>query len=204
MNERPALRSAQAPLDVRVLAAAKLPSGSRPIAHLQPGTTLPKMRTWMSLFVSATLAGCQAPTLSSERQGEGATSQPNQKPRVERPHAQQVSSLAGEWRVAAIDGLSLDQPVGLALRGTETEIWWDPRCAGLARRYRIEGSKVSFNSIEPPRQVREPTRPVCTIGLPPKLGQVFDALDGASSVSRTESNGILIAGAKHSVLLFSQ
>jgi hypothetical protein len=120
------------------------------------------------------------------------------------PHAPLVSSLAGEWRVAGIDGQSLDQPIGLALRGTENEFWWNPRCAGMARRYRIEGSNIFFNSTEPPRKAGQPGPPVCAIGLPPQLKQVFDALDGARNIWRTENNGILIAGAKHSVLLFSQ
>jgi hypothetical protein len=162
------------------------------------------MKTWTPLLLLATMACCQALPLTSEREGEGATSQPAQQPAVETPYARQVSSLAGEWRVAGIDDLSVDQPIGLALRGTDSEIWWEPRCAGMARNYRIWGSRISFSSTEPPRQAGQPTPPVCAIGLPAKLGQVFDVLDKASSISRTANNGILIAGAEHSVLLFSQ
>lgn len=157
----------------------------------------------MPLLASVTLACCQGPPLPS-RSANGAKSQPDQGSFSATRHTEQVGSLAGEWRVGGVDGISIDQPIGLVLSGTESEIWWNPRCAGLARRYRIEGSKIFFSSAEPARQVGEPTRPVCAIGLPPKLGLVFNALDGAKTISRTESNGILIAGAKHKVLLFSQ
>ena len=44
-----------------------------------------------------------------------------------------IETLEGEWRVAGIDGQSLDQPVGLALSASAQEIWWDPRCAGFVR-----------------------------------------------------------------------
>jgi len=39
--------------------------------------------------------------------------------------------------VAAIDGRSLDEPVGFAISGGEASVWWEPACAGVARRYRI-------------------------------------------------------------------
>ena len=46
-------------------------------------------------------------------------------------------------RVAGIDGRSFDEPYGLALSGSETELWWEPRCAGQARSYlRPPGSRV--------------------------------------------------------------
>jgi hypothetical protein len=40
--------------------------------------------------------------------------------------------------------------------------------------------------------------------LPPRLADVMRALDAASTVGRTSSNGIEISGRGHSVLLFSQ
>ena len=120
--------------------------------------------------------------------------------------SQQVSTLEGEWRVAGIDGQPLDQPVGLALSASAQEIWWNPRCAGYVRSYRIEGGKFSTGPHLGfvPRKPGEPTPPVCTIAPPPRIGDVFRALTEATMITRTPQNGIEISGGGHSVLLFSQ
>jgi len=117
-----------------------------------------------------------------------------------------IQTLEGEWRVAGIDGHSLDQPVGLALSASAQEIWWDPRCAGYVRSYRIEGSKFTTGPHIGfvPRKHGEPTPPVCTIAPPPRIGEVFRALTEATTIARTPQNGIEISGGEHSVLLFSQ
>ena len=130
-------------------------------------------------------------------------------PRPEAPAAAEpapVQTLEGEWRVAGIDGQPLDQPVGLALSASAQEIWWDPRCAGYVRSYRIEGSKFTTGSHIGfvPRKPGEPTPPVCTIAPPPRIGDVFRALTEATKIARTPQNGIEISGGGHSVLLFSQ
>lgn len=109
-----------------------------------------------------------------------------------------VGSLAGAWRVAGIDGESFDEPYGLALTGNQTELWWEPRCAGMARSYTIIGRSVSFAATG------SPSSAVCDIGLPPRLNDVFRALDAANTVVRTPANGIEISGGGHSVTLFSQ
>lgn len=114
-----------------------------------------------------------------------------------------VNSLAGEWRVAGIDGLSLDEPVGLSLTGTDQQLWWEPRCAGMARTYRIEGRRVTFGPTET-RTPGSPPPPVCAIAVGPRVHEVFRALDGAVSIVRTENNGVLISGPDHSVILFTQ
>lgn len=136
------------------------------------------------------------------------TSPPGEAPRPATPPATsepaQVSSLAGEWRVAGIDGRSFDEPIGLSLTGDEQQLWWPPRCAGVARTYRIEGSRITFGSTQPPGPAGAPTPPVCAIGLPPRLDEVARALDDAVSVSRTSGNGVLISGPSHSLTLFSQ
>jgi hypothetical protein len=115
-----------------------------------------------------------------------------------------VTSLAGAWRVAGIDGGSFNESYGLALRGDADKLWWEPRCAGMARGYRIAGRTISFPSLRPPLPPGSPPPPVCAIGLPPRLGDVFRALDAATSVERTPQNGILISGGGHSLTLFSQ
>lgn len=106
--------------------------------------------------------------------------------------------------MAAIDGKSLNQSYGLALSANAQEIWWEPRCAGVARTYRISGAGIAFG---PPAGAPPPggmPRPVCTIGLPPEVRDVTRALDAATSIARTRENGVLISGGGRSLLLFSQ
>lgn len=122
------------------------------------------------------------------------------------PSLTPVDSLAGEWRVAGIDGQSLDEPYGIALRGNDRELWWEPRCAGMARRYRLAGTAIAFAPVEPegqPLPSGSPPPP-CAIGLPPRVADVMRALDAASSAGRTPANGVHIAGGGRSVTLFSQ
>lgn len=161
------------------------------------------MNSWSSLLVFASLTSCQEPQPSFQHDRK-TIPQPQDEVALEKRHAKKVSDLTGEWRVASVNGVSLASSTSLALRGTENELWWEPRCAGMARRYQMNEFNISFSSTEPPRHVNQPTRLICTIGLPPKLSQVFEALDGANRISRTPSNAILIHGAGHSVLLHKQ
>jgi hypothetical protein len=147
----------------------------------------------------ALLAACQQPI----QPNTGRDAPP---PASSSPTAGSVAviNLAGEWRVAGIDGRSLDEPIGLSLAGNEHQLWWQPRCAGMARAYRMDGQAITFGSTEPPRRAGAPPPTVCDIGLPPRLDEVFRALDDAQSVARSPSNGVLISGPSHSVLLFAQ
>ena len=86
-------------------------------------------------------------------------------------------SLQGDWRVAGLDGTNFDEPVGIALKGDSGSIWWEPRCAGMARGYQVTGRTIKFRSLGPPRSPGSLTPPVCAIGLPPRLNEVFAAVD---------------------------
>ncbi len=117
-----------------------------------------------------------------------------------------IETLAGEWRVAGIDGEPFDQPYGLALSADGEEIWWEPRCANFAFSYRIEGIRITTGADRPSNPVEPgaPPPPVCTVGIPPRLNEVARALDLADTVGRLPSNGVWIAGGGHSITLFSQ
>ena len=129
---------------------------------------------------------------------EGATTAPPQ------PVAARVISLAGDWRVAGIDGREFNESYGLALKGGRERLWWEPLCALQARRYRIEGAEVRFTSAFPPPGRGDPPPLICLIAPPARLTDVMRALDAAQTIERTPQNGILIAGGGHSLLLFSQ
>jgi hypothetical protein len=161
------------------------------------------MRTRLLVLVLVAIGSCQAPVSTKPTKAEHTSYQPTEEPREKIEGAAEVGSFAGEWRVAGVDGRSLDESTGLALRANDQEMWWEPRCAGMARRYRIDGQRVSFTSAGPPRAKGAATPPVCAIGLPPKLKEVFEALDDAATVDRTPNNGLRFASQSHSVTLFS-
>lgn len=116
------------------------------------------------------------------------------------------TSLAGEWRVAGIDGADFNEAYGLALSADAREIWWTPRCAGFVRSYAIQDGVIRLRaaSAQPTAQPGTTPPPVCAIAPPARLPEVFRALEAADRIVRTPSNGIEISGGGHSVLLFSQ
>ena len=164
-----------------------------------------------ALLTALLLAGCEArdeapaaesPAPSRAEETTASTPAPGAAPAPETL----VDSLAGEWRVAGIDGVALDEPVGIALSGDGDELWWEPRCAGLVRSYRISGPSIAFgpagDAAALPRGAPPP--PVCAIAVPPRITDLTRAIDSAETVGRTPANGIMIEGGGHSVLLFSQ
>lgn len=162
------------------------------------------------LLVLACLAGCSGPTPEADGTGgtetgaETATSIAKPAPVPTQPAP---TTLTGEWRVAGIDGKDFNENYGLALSASEREIWWAPRCAGIVRSYTIDGASIRFTlpaGSDTASAPGAPPPPVCANGLPPRLNEVIRALDAASTITRTPSNGIQISGGGHSVLLFSQ
>ena len=105
--------------------------------------------------------------------------------------------IAGEWRVAGVDGKPFERPYGLALSATSGHIWWEPGCAGQGRRFTISGTAFRADRPSPPGEV-------CDIAVPPELEQIWDVLVVADTIARTPQNGVLIEGGGRSVLLFSQ
>lgn len=140
------------------------------------------------------LAACspQAPTPQSD-------TQPPNKPAIA-PSQQALPAveLAGEWRVAGIDGVPLDANYGIALSANDTRIWWEPQCAGQLREYRISGA--SFTALASDSGTQE----VCEIGYPEELETIWSALDAADTIERTPENGVLISGNGRNLLIFSQ
>ena len=162
------------------------------------------MRITLLLLTSLALAACQLTAPVKADDAAPARSAPTAPPQKADPQPPGVATLEGYWRVAGIDGTSLDEPVAIALTASDRQIWWEPRCAGMARNYRIEGATIRIASTLPARAPGEPTPPVCAIGLPPRLGDVFRALDEATGIVRLPSNGIRIAGPTHDLTIFAQ
>ena len=154
------------------------------------------MRAGLLLLAVLALGACQGQAPEERAPDRVVANQPN------------AVDLAGEWRVAGIDGQDFNEPYGLALSADGKEIWWEPRCAGVGRGYTMDGNAIRFGWAASrgaePKPGPEHAPPVCAIGLPERLADVVRALDSAERIARTPSNGIAISGGGHSLLLFSQ
>lgn len=126
------------------------------------------------------------------------------------PVAEEID-LVGEWRVAGIDGAAVDLPAALTVSGGPQILDWEPACAQLMHRYRIDGARfsavrirqfVTEEAMQSPGAV--PSRPPCAIGLPPGVEDAMLAVEMADKIERTAENGIRISGRTRSVTLFSQ
>jgi hypothetical protein len=160
------------------------------------------MRNLPLALVALVLASCQPTDSAPPRPAD--TGEPAAPSPAPSPAAARVASLAGDWRVAGIDGADFNEPYGLALKGDDERLWWEPLCARQGRRYRIGGGAIAFSALAPPPRAGGTPAPVCLIAPPARLADVMRALDAARTVERTPQNGILIAGGGHSLLLFSQ
>jgi hypothetical protein len=125
---------------------------------------------------------------------------PHEAPPLAAVEGQAVTTLAGEWRVAGIDGKPFDESYGLALSADDSKIWWAPPCAGYERSYDLDGTRARFSDLHK----EGAPRIVCQIGIPSRLPDVFRAIDSADRVVRTPANAIEISGGGHSLTLFSQ
>ena len=110
-----------------------------------------------------------------------------------------LTSLAGEWRVAAIDGAEFDEKYGLALSADDGRLWFEPACVAQERNYTING--LSFAATAPGASS---DRVICDIAVPDRLAEVWRAIDAAERVERTPGNGVMISGGGRSLLLFAQ
>lgn len=111
----------------------------------------------------------------------------------------QVATLAGEWRIAAIDEADFNEDYALTLSAGGDTLRFDPSCAGPDRAYTIEGYRFRARVAE-----KDKMKAICEIGLPEGLTRMWRAIDAADRIERTASNGVLLSGGGHSVLLFSQ
>lgn len=106
--------------------------------------------------------------------------------------------LAGEWRVAELNGEDIGKPYPIALSANGQRIWWEPSCALQYRIYNIQGQRFT---VSPPAPS---TSAVCDIAIPDELPRIWAALESADTIKLTPANGIRISGGRLSVTLFSQ
>ena len=113
--------------------------------------------------------------------------------------ASESISLAGAWRVTAVDGVALEFPFEFG--ADDERLWWEPACAGQLRDYRIRGESISITPYKDPNANADGLVTVCAIGPPPNLPLVFEAIDAVNRVSRGPQNQITLDGGGRSVTL---
>ena len=111
-------------------------------------------------------------------------------------------SLVGEYRVAGIDGQSLDVPFGIALSIGEGRVSFEPACAAFVWSYAYRDGALDIERRQ--EKLNHPPPPVCAEPAAPELQQLATALDAVDRAGRTPANGIELSGNGRAVLLFSQ
>ena len=149
------------------------------------------MRGWVLLLTAALLA-CDG---SGEVANSPAVSERPAQSRDVSTAAAAPASLVGEWRVAGVDGQSIDLPHAITMSVDASRVLVVSDCVNLAWSYRYEGGRMI------PERVAQES---CARGLYPVEEALVGLFSAPANVRRTESNGIEIAGPQHSATIFSQ
>jgi hypothetical protein len=153
---------------------------------------------WTWFVLPFTLAACEPQARDSRLAPD--TAQPSAAPT---PHASEergglVASpekLAGEYRVAGVDGEAVDLPYAITASIGTSRIHVVADCVNIAWEYRLVDGILATEraSVEG-----------CARGLQPIEAALAAALDGADRVVRTPANGYEFTGSGPSATLFSQ
>ncbi len=106
-----------------------------------------------------------------------------------------VAGLAGEYRVASVDGQDIDLPHAITARITHDRIEVESDCIRFAWSYRRDAQGIATLS--------QPAAS-CRRALLPQEQAVSEAFAAATTVTRTPANGLAFGGGGRSIVLFSQ
>jgi hypothetical protein len=107
-----------------------------------------------------------------------------------------VEELAGEYRIAGVDGREIDLPHGITGRIDDTGIIVTSGCVKFSWVWFFEGTSLVTEQLFP--------RESCGRELLPEEQAIVAAFNGATHVGRTPANGVEFAGENGAVLLFGQ
>jgi len=155
------------------------------------------MRT-LFLLLALSLAACQP--AGEPAAPDAAKPEPqatSETPALAEPSDRIVTTkrLAGEYRIAGVDGQGIDLPYGITASISADRILVSSDCVRMAWSYRFAGDALVTGRV-----------PVesCARGLTAEEQAIMDAFDAATAVAINESNGYEFTGGGHSVTLFTQ
>ncbi len=121
--------------------------------------------------------------------------EPEQAAASEPPAISSATEIAGEYRVAGVDGSDIDLPHAVTASIDAQRIHLVSDCVNLAWSYTLGDGVLATE-----------TAPVegCARGLDPTEQALLAAFDVADTVRRTPANALEFSGGGHSVTLFSQ
>lgn len=155
------------------------------------------MNARLSLICLVVVAACSP---APDAEPEPAPSSLSAGPSVaDIPPVAPVGKLAGEYRVAGINGEEIDAPFGLALSASDQRIIFDGPCGGYAWDYQLEATR-----IKTARAVSPDPACLATARIHHLVFDLAAALDASTQAGRTPSNGIELSGGGKSVTLYSQ
>lgn len=141
------------------------------------------------------VAGCQPGGPTAPPEGESATATPEHSPPPSSDAIASSERLAGEYRVAGVDGQGIDLPYGITASISDETIHVTADCINMAWSYHFDGGALATERV-----------PVegCARGLTPSETAIVLAFDAADTVSLNPANGYKFAGGGHSITLFTQ
>lgn len=109
-----------------------------------------------------------------------------------------TATLAGEWRVASVDGREAATPMPLRMKAGDQIAQWEPECAQLMFRYTVSGQDFRAHQVryhvEQGADPREVVRMPCAMGLPPGLESAMAAMTAGRSVERVSDDVLRVSG----------
>ena len=123
---------------------------------------------------------------------------PTRRPATEEPSTNRITAtadLAGEYRVAGVDGQGIDLPYGISASISGDRIHVTADCVNMDWSYRFENGAQATERV-----------PVesCARGLTREEQAIAEAFDTATAVVLNRANGFEFTGDGSSVTLFTQ
>jgi len=113
----------------------------------------------------------------------------------EAPSIASAAELAGEYRIAAVDGADIDLPHGVTASIDGARIAVTSDCVTMAWSYRLDDGLLS---------TEQAPAESCARAFDETERSLLAALDVADAAHRTPANAVELSGGGHSVTLFSQ
>lgn len=162
-------------------------------------------------ILACALAAC-SPAAENAAAPGGSDAQPvtSEKPAELPIGATAPTSIAGEWRVAGVNGEAIDIGWAMTASITADQISIQSQCMEFGRMYALDGTRLSKPDVPPAPEVppatgpMPPPPPVCTRMFLPEEQAVSKALQDADLAYRLPDGSLVLDGPGGSLTLYTQ